>query len=122
VTNDRFTQLFTHDKHVVFAFHGYPGAVHMFLHGRPNADRFHVRGYNEHGTTTTPFDMVVLNRMSRFHLIIEGLKRVGEGRGVDITGLTAQCNDWLKRHHKYTITYFHDIPEIKEWVWDGVRP
>ena len=119
VSNDRFVELFTRDKHVVFAFHGYPGAVHMLMHGRPNPDRFHVRGYNEHGTTTTPFDMVVLNRMSRFHLIIAGLSRLGHGHAVDVAGLTAKCTAWLERHRKYCTTFFDDIPEIKEWVWNS---
>ena len=67
--------LFTRDTDVVFAFHGYPRAIHELLHGRLNPGRFHVRGFNEQGTTTTPFDMVVLNRMSRYHLVIEALRR-----------------------------------------------
>ena len=94
----------------------------MLMHGRPRADRFHVRGYNENGTTTTPFDMVVLNRMSRFHLIKEGLSRLGEeakGRAGDVKALAGECDEWLKRHHEYTTTQFDDLPEIKEWVWDG---
>lgn len=123
VTDERFTELFTPETEVIFAFHGYPGAVHMMLHGRPRADRFHVRGYREHGTTTTPFDMVVLNEISRFHLIKEGLARLDiakvRGKGLDIKALTAECDDWLKRHYEYTRTHFDDIPEIKEWVWDG---
>ena len=60
---------------MVFAFHGYPRAVHQLVHGRSNPGRFHVRGFNEQGTTTTPFDMVVLNRMSRYHLAMEALRR-----------------------------------------------
>ncbi|HSO39427.1 MAG TPA: phosphoketolase family protein, partial [Labilithrix sp.] len=75
MTKERFIELFTEQAHVVFAFHGYPGAVHQVLHGRPGAPRFHVRGYREEGTTTTPFDMVVLNETSRFHLVIEALRR-----------------------------------------------
>ena len=120
VTAERFVELFTTDTEVVMAFHGYPGAVHMLIHGRPRVDRFHVRGYQENGTTTTPFDMVVLNRMSRFHLIKEGLKRLGgEARGkVDVEGLGKECDEWLKRHKEYTTTHFEDIPEIKNWKWD----
>ena len=75
MTDDRFIELFSRDAHVVFAFHGYPGAVHQLLHGRPEAPRFHVRGYREEGTTTTPFDMVVLNETSRFHLASRRSKR-----------------------------------------------
>jgi len=71
-----FIDLFTADKPVIFAFHGYQRAMHEIVHGRPNAQRFHVRGFNEQGTTTTPFDMVVLNHMSRYDLCIEALKRV----------------------------------------------
>ena len=71
----KFVELFTADKPVVFAFHGYQRAIHEILHGRTNAERFHVRGFIEEGTTTTPFDMVVLNKMSRFHLCMEALRR-----------------------------------------------
>ena len=74
-TDSQFDDLFTADRHVVFAFHGYPRAVHQLVHGRSNPGRFHVRGFSEQGTTTTPFDMVVLNRMSRFHLAKEVLRR-----------------------------------------------
>ena len=72
---ETFADLFTDDVDVVMAFHGYARAFHQVVHGRPNAGRFHVRGYNEHGTTTTPFDMVVLNEMSRYHLVLEALSR-----------------------------------------------
>jgi xylulose-5-phosphate/fructose-6-phosphate phosphoketolase len=74
-SDSTFDGLFTAERHVVFAFHGYPRAVHQLIHGRSNPGRFHVRGFNEQGTTTTPFDMVVLNRMSRFHLALEVLRR-----------------------------------------------
>ena len=75
MTDEAFVELFTASAPVVFAFHGYQRAVHQLLHGRPNAERFHVRGFNEEGTTTTPFDMVVLNEMSRYHLALEALRR-----------------------------------------------
>jgi xylulose-5-phosphate/fructose-6-phosphate phosphoketolase len=70
-THGRFADLFTENTHVIFAFHGYPGLVHEMLHGRPQAQRFHVRGFREEGTTTTPFDMVVRNGTSRYHLAME---------------------------------------------------
>ncbi len=70
-----FDRLFPVDTDVIFAFHGYPRAIHQLVHGRPNPGRFHVRGFSEQGTTTTPFDMVVLNRMSRYHLVLEALRR-----------------------------------------------
>ena len=74
-TDETFGRLFTPSTDVVFAFHGYPRAIHQLLHGRPQPGRFHVRGFTEQGTTTTPFDMVVLNRMSRYHLTLEALRR-----------------------------------------------
>ena len=77
MSETRFVDLFTADKPVVFAFHGYQRAVHEIVHGHVDADRFHVRGFNEQGTTTTPFDMVVLNGMSRYHLAAEALRRAG---------------------------------------------
>jgi xylulose-5-phosphate/fructose-6-phosphate phosphoketolase len=112
----RFAELFTEDCHVIFGFHGYPGAVHQLLHGRPNAHRFHVRGYREEGTTTTPFDMVVLNGMSRFHLVMEALKRAR--RPVpDLTRLVDECLTSLDQHRAYVLEHFEDMPEIRDWTW-----
>ena len=77
-----FTELFTDTVDVVFAFHGYPGAIHQLVHGRPDADRFRVRGFIEQGTTTTPFDMTVRNRASRYHLVMDAInnaKRLPRG-------------------------------------------
>ena len=68
-----FNELFTDNMDVVFAFHGYPGAIHQLVHGRPDADRFHCRGFIEEGTTTTPFDMVVRNQASRYHLVMDAI-------------------------------------------------
>ena len=75
-----FRELFTDHVDVVFAFHGYPGAVHQLVHGRPDADRFHVRGFIEEGTTTTPFDMVVRNKASRYHLVMDAINNAGGPR------------------------------------------
>ena len=72
-----FRELFTDAVDVVFAFHGFPGAVHQLVHGRPDADRFHVRGFIEQGTTTTPFDMTVKNKVSRYHLVMDALNNAG---------------------------------------------
>lgn len=115
---ERFVELFGEKTHVVFAFHGYPGAVHQVLHGRPNTDRFHVRGYKEEGTTTTPFDMVVRNDMSRAHLAIEALRRTtNPPHNRDL--LIDECNDLLKRHHAYVREHFEDLPEIANWTWES---
>lgn len=112
----KFIDLFTADTDVVFAFHGYPRAVHELLHGRPNVDRFHVRGFNEQGTTTTPFDMVVLNRMSRYHLVLEALRR---SRRVPEKGseLVDYCNSQLKRHASYVVEHMEDMPEVTDWTY-----
>ena len=111
---ERFIELFTANKPVVFAFHGYPRAVHALLHGRTNAERFHVRGFMEEGTTTTPFDMVVLNQMSRFHLCMEALRRSGYGQAGP---LIAWCEEMLAKHESYTREHFEDMPEIRDWTW-----
>jgi xylulose-5-phosphate/fructose-6-phosphate phosphoketolase len=111
-----FIEHFTEDKPVVFAFHGYPRAIHQILHGRPNAPRFHVRGFNEEGTTTTPFDMVVLNETSRYHLCIEAMRRVTRVRGLT-PSLIEKCNDLLAKHRTYIRTHLEDMPEVRDWVW-----
>jgi xylulose-5-phosphate/fructose-6-phosphate phosphoketolase len=118
---DRFDELFTRDVQVVFAFHGYPGAVHQLLHGRPDPGRFHVRGYREEGTTTTPFDMVVLNQTSRFHLAILALshsKRPHERSEV----LIRECRAALARHDEYVRALFEDLPEVRDFRWPTSAP
>ena len=114
----RFTELFTNDAHVVFAFHGYPGAVHQLLHGRPEPGRFHVRGYREEGTTTTPFDMVVLNQTSRFHLVLEALRHSSLDAEL-VSELSRECRAALARHDEYVRACFEDLPEIRDFRWPG---
>src|SRR5438067_9892360 len=116
VPADQFVQLFTRDVAVVFAFHGYPNVLHALLHGRENARRFHVRGYNEEGTTTTPLDMVVLNRISRFHLALEALRRARRPPE-NADQLIEQCELTLRRHTAYVKQHFEDMPEIRDWTW-----
>ena len=111
----RFKELFTDHVDVVFAFHGYPGAVHQLVHGRPDADRFRVRGFIEEGTTTTPFDMVVRNRASRYHLVMDALnnaRRTPPGA----SDLKAWCQQRLAEHETYVIEHLEDMPDIREWV------
>jgi len=110
----KFLDLFTAEKPVVFAFHGYPRAMHEILHGRTHAERFHVRGFIEEGTTTTPFDMVVLNEMSRFHLCMEALRRSGYPQAGP---LIQWCEERLAKHQTYTREHFEDLPEVRDWVW-----
>jgi xylulose-5-phosphate/fructose-6-phosphate phosphoketolase len=114
----QFDGLFTRDRDVVFAFHGYPRAVHQVIHGRSDPGRFHVRGFSEQGTTTTPFDMVVLNRMSRFHLAQEVLRRAS--RRVDgWDRLQRLCEERLAEHAAYIVTHLEDMPDVAEWTWRG---
>jgi xylulose-5-phosphate/fructose-6-phosphate phosphoketolase len=116
IDEDTFVKRFTENQPVVFAFHGYPRAIHELVHGRTNAHRFHVRGFNEEGTTTTPFDMVVLNGMSRYQLCIEAMRRAS--RVHELTPpLIAQCNELLARHKTYIREHLEDLPEVRDWVW-----
>ncbi|HZS91081.1 MAG TPA: phosphoketolase family protein [Chloroflexota bacterium] len=110
----QFVNLFTADKPVIFAFHGYQRAVHEIVHGRPNTERFHVRGFNEQGTTTTPFDMVVLNNMSRYHLCIEAIKRATRP-GMPIP--LAELHSLINKAVDYSRQYLEDVPEIANWTW-----
>ena len=114
--NAAFVEHFTADKPVIFAYHGYPRAIHEIIHGRPHADRFHVRGFIEEGTTTTPFDMVVRNKMSRYHLCIEAMRRAERVRALT-PPLIAECDDLLARHDAYVRANLEDMPEVQEWVW-----
>jgi xylulose-5-phosphate/fructose-6-phosphate phosphoketolase len=116
MSRDRFVELFTEDKPVVFAFHGYQRAIHEIVHGRPAAARFHVRGFNEQGTTTTPFDMVALNGMSRYHLCIEALRRTSR-IGDRAATLIADCRAAIDQAAAYARAHFEDPPEIRDWVW-----
>jgi len=112
-----FVELFTPDRPVVFAFHGYQRGLHQLLHGRTRPERFHVRGFNEEGTTTTPFDMVVLNSMSRYHLCLAALGRIVERGGTRGAPLEQHCHDMLEQHHAYVRAHFEDLPEVAGWKW-----
>jgi xylulose-5-phosphate/fructose-6-phosphate phosphoketolase len=117
-TEAEFVELFTADKPVVFAFHGYQRAIHEIVHGHPDVNRIHVRGFNEQGTTTTPFQMVVMNEMSRFHLAAEAIRRVPRlhERAKD---LIAECDARIAEANEYARVHFEDQPEIRDWVWSG---
>ena len=111
-----FVELFTRDAPVVFAFHGYQRAIHEMVHGRPNVDRFHVRGFNEEGTTTTPFDMVVRNEMSRYHLALEAVRRASPMAG-RAAALVEHCEAMLARHQTWIREHLEDMPDVREWKW-----
>ncbi len=111
-----FEELFTAAVPVIFAFHGSTWVIHTLVHGRANEARFHVRGFSDRGTTTTPFDMVVLNGMSRFHLAIEALKHA---RRLHAAGADARVlfERKLDEHHAHIREHFEDLPEIRHWHW-----
>lgn len=116
LTDSDYNDLFTTDKPVIFAFHGYPWLIHRLTYRRHNHDNLHVRGYKEEGTTTTPFDMVVLNELDRFHLaldVIERVPRLEKARGY----LRDFIENKLIDHKHYIWEHGDDMPEIKEWKW-----
>jgi xylulose-5-phosphate/fructose-6-phosphate phosphoketolase len=112
----RFVELFTLHTDIVFAFHGYQRAIHDIVHGRPDAQRFHVRGFNEEGTTTTPFDMTVRNGISRYHLCIEALRRAPR-MAERAAPLIDRCTTMLARHEAYIREHLEDMPEVRDWIW-----
>ncbi|HEY3801812.1 MAG TPA: phosphoketolase family protein [Kofleriaceae bacterium] len=116
MTDDQFVELFTRDVDVCFSFHGYAGAIHQLLHARPNAARFHVRGYKEEGTTTTPFDMVVLNETSRYHIAMDAIRRARRPLA-NAEALHAACMVALARHREYVTLHLEDMPEIRDWTF-----
>src|SRR5262249_21775034 len=111
-----FDRLFTTDKPIIFAYHGYPWLIHRLTYRRTNHRNLHVRGYKERGTITTPFDMAVLNDLDRFHLADDGLDRVpalGDGREPVQEMLAAK----LVAHRAYIAEAGEDLPEIRAWRW-----
>ncbi|MEG4506240.1 phosphoketolase family protein [Microcoleus sp. F6_B4] len=116
-----FDSLFTKDKPVIFAFHGYPWLIHRLTYRRTNHPNIHVRGYKEEGTTTTPFDMVVINDLDRFHLVADVLDRVPKLSSVAAYGKQA-IRDKLIEHRQYITEHGDDMPEIRDWKWPHAGP
>ena len=115
LSDSDFDALFTTNKPIIFAFHGYPWLIHRLTYRRHNHDNLHVRGYKEEGTITTAFDMTVLNDMDRFHLTMDAINRLQTGsRGVY---LQQQLRDKLVEHKRYIDRYGQDLPEIRDWIW-----
>jgi xylulose-5-phosphate/fructose-6-phosphate phosphoketolase len=116
LSDHAFDAIFTKDKPIIFAFHGYPTLIHRLTYRRTNHDNIHVRGYKEEGTITTPFDMTVLNDLDRFHLVmdtIDRLPQVGD-RG---NTLKQQLKAKLVEHKLYINKHGQDMPEIVNWKW-----
>ncbi|WP_061290870.1 phosphoketolase family protein [Herbidospora cretacea] len=116
LSDQEFDALFTTDRPVIFNFHGYPWLIHRLTYKRTGHDNFHVRGYREEGTTTTPFDMAMLNGIDRFHLVRDVIDRV-EDLGVRYAGLRQEMTDARLRARAYTRETGEDVPEIRDWVW-----
>ena len=111
-----FDSIFTADKPLIFAFHGYPWLIHRLTYRRTNHAQFHVRGYKEEGTTTTSFDMVVLNDLDRFHLVIDVVERVPKLQKIGASVKQKMLNK-LVEHKEYINEYGDDLPEIRDWKW-----
>jgi xylulose-5-phosphate/fructose-6-phosphate phosphoketolase len=113
-----YDALFTEDRPVIFAFHGYPWLVHRLTYRRRNHAQLHVRGFKEKGTTTTPFDMVMLNDLDRYHLVMDVIDRV-PGVGARAAGLRQQMADARLRARTWTRQHGEDLPEVAQWTWPG---
>jgi xylulose-5-phosphate/fructose-6-phosphate phosphoketolase len=111
-----FDALFTTDKPVIFAYHGYPWTIHRLTYRRANHVNFHVRGFNEEGTTTTPFDMTVLNGLDRYHLVQSVVERTPAARE-NGEGLRQMMQAKLLQHHDHIRAQGQDMPEVREWQW-----
>ena len=118
LSDEAFDALFTADRPIVFAFHGYPWLIHRLTYRRTNHDNLHVRGYKEKGTTTTPFDMTVLNDLDRFHLVCDVLARVPDVAETAVGEATvAYCRARLAEHHEYIRAHGDDMPDVRDWRW-----
>ena len=118
LSDREFDALFTSERPVIFAYHGYPWLIHRLTYRRTNHHNIHVRGYKEEGTTTTPFDMVMLNDLDRYHLVIDVIDRV-PGLGERATGLRQQMTDARLRARIHTREIGDDLPEVSNWTWPG---
>jgi xylulose-5-phosphate/fructose-6-phosphate phosphoketolase len=111
-----FDAFFTRNKPIIFAFHGYPWLIHRLTYRRTNHANLHVRGYKEEGTTTTPFDMVVLNDLDRFHLVQDVIDRLPQ-LGARAAYFKQAIQERLIEHRQYIEKYGDDMPDIKDWQW-----
>jgi xylulose-5-phosphate/fructose-6-phosphate phosphoketolase len=116
LSDKEFDVLFTTDKPVIFAYHGYPLLIHRLTYRRRNHQNFHVHGFQEEGTTTTPFDMVVLNRLDRFHLVSDVIDRV-PSLGPRAAYAQQTIRDKLIEHKQYIARYGEDMREVRDWRW-----
>jgi len=118
LSSGEFDAIFTTDKPVVFAYHGYPTLIHRLTYRRSGHSNIHVRGFNEEGGTTTPFDMAMLNSLDRYHLVMDVIDRV-PGLAGRAAGVRQEMQDARLRARAYTREYGEDIPEVADWTWSG---
>lgn len=118
LSDREFDVLFTQDRPIIFAFHGYPWLIHRLTYRRTNHHNLHVRGYKEEGTTTTPFDMAVLNDIDRFHLVADVIERVPR-LGARAAYAKQAMRDKLIEHKEYITAHGEDLPEVRNWRWGG---
>jgi xylulose-5-phosphate/fructose-6-phosphate phosphoketolase len=116
LSDHAFDALFTTDKPVIFAFHAYPSLIHKLTYQRTNHSNIHVHGYQEEGTITTAFDMTVLNKIDRFHLVMDAIDRLPQ-TGEKGRALKQELTDKLAEHRLYINEFGEDMPEIREWRW-----
>jgi xylulose-5-phosphate/fructose-6-phosphate phosphoketolase len=116
MSDREFDALFTADRPVVFAYHGYPWLIHRLTYRRTNHRNLHVRGYKEEGTTTTPFDMVMLNDLDRYHLVMDVIDRV-PGLATRHAALRQEMADARLRARQHTREHGEDAPEVTGWAW-----
>lgn len=115
-TDSAFDDLFTTDRPVIFAYHGYPYLIHRMTYRRTNHDNLHVHGFQEEGTTTTPFDMAVINQLDRFHLALAALRRLPNFSHRSAQ-FAASIERKLEEHRAYVREFGEDMPEIRDWRW-----
>ncbi len=115
--DEEFDELFTTDRPVIFAFHGYPWLIHRLTYRRRNHDNLHVRGYKEEGTTTTPFDMTVLNNLDRFQLTFDAIRRIPRFESM-VGKASERYQENIQRHRAYVMEYGEDLPEVQNWKWE----
>ena len=118
LSDDAFDAIFMTDRPIIFAFHGYPWLLHRLMYRRHGHDQLHVRGYKEEGTTTTPFDMTVLNDLDRYHLVLDVIRRVPELKNDSTAAATAEfCHTKLEEHRRYIVKVGDDMPDVRDWRW-----
>ncbi|MGK9174354.1 phosphoketolase family protein [Yokenella regensburgei] len=120
VSDETFEALFTADKPVIFAFHGYPSLIHRLTWQRAGQRNFHVHGFMEEGTTTTPFDMTVMNELDRFHLAQDAIQRV-YGQEGQAAAILDDLQEKIAAHHQYVREYGEDLPEVRNWKWPSAQ-